>query len=67
MNNEIKHSGVVTERLAALPRFRVQLGKPLTRVEMPLQRYANAVLVFVTHVMSDAGEFADSERRDPTP
>jgi hypothetical protein len=67
VNNEIKHSGVVTERLAALPHFRVQLGKPLTKVEIPLQRYANAVLVFVTHVMSEVGEFAASERPDPTP
>jgi len=51
VNNAIKHSGVVSAGLAALPAFVGKLGKPLANEQLDTQRYYFAAGEFVSSVL----------------
>lgn len=51
VNNSIKHSGIVSAGLAALPAFTGKLGKPLASEQLDTQRYYFAAGEFVSSVL----------------
>lgn len=47
LNNHVKHSPVISSKLAAFPPFSGHLGEPLERVEIDPQRYLNGISNFL--------------------
>lgn len=59
LNNAIKHSGFVNERLTEFPFFLAHQGKELKKVNLEMQRYYNGVSSFIGSLIEAGNRIID--------